>query len=122
MRVMKVLWPVVSEPGPLNSFSRGNAEMTKKTTEQPLQVKIEAGRLVISIGVITLGEALVGPMSPLKRDAPHAKITDHAEFAREVVNALNDESEDGTTLVHTMLDGVAREFLENGADGVDFGD
>lgn len=94
----------------------------KKTSEQPLRVSIEAGRLVISIGVVTLGEALAGPMSPLKRDAPHAKITDHAEFAREVRNALTAESEDGTTLVHTMLDGVASQFLENGADGVDFGD
>lgn len=94
----------------------------KQTSEQPLKVGIEAGRLVISIGVTTLGEALVGPMSPLKRDAPHAKITDSAAFAKEVVNALTAESEDGTTMVHTLLDGVASEFLENGADGVDFGD
>ncbi len=94
----------------------------RKTSKQPLTVGIEAGRVVISIGITTLGEALVGPGSPVKRDAPHAKITDHAEFAREVVRALKAEEEDGTTLVHKMLDGVATEFLESGADGVDFGD
>ncbi len=94
----------------------------KATSEQPLKVGIEAGRLVISIGVVTLGEALIGPLSPLKREAPHAKIIDHAQFSREVVRALTSESEDGTTIVHTMLDGVATTFLENGADGVDFGD
>lgn len=94
----------------------------KNTSEQPLKVNIEGGRLVISIGVVTLGEALVGPGAPVKRDAPHARITDHAQFAKEVVNALIAESEDGTTLVHTMLDGVATQFLESGADGIDFGD
>lgn len=87
----------------------------KRTSEQPLKVGIEAGRLVISIGITTLGEALVGPMSPLKRDANHARITDHSAFAKEVVNALTDESEDGTTRVHELLDGVAEYFLENGA-------
>lgn len=94
----------------------------KNTSEQPLKVGIEAGRLVISIGIVTLGEALVGPGSPVKRAVPHAKITDHAEFACEVKRALLSESEDGTTPVHTLLDGVAEAFLENGADGVDFGD
>lgn len=94
----------------------------KATSEQPLKVAIEAGRLVISIGMTTLGEALVGPGSPLKIDCPHAKITDHAKFAREVMRALLEEEEDGTTAVHRMLDGAAVVLLENGAEGVDFGD
>lgn len=94
----------------------------KATSEQPLKVGIEAGRVVVSIGITTLAEALVGPGSPVKREAPHAKVTDHAQFARAVVRELTAESEDGTTLVHKLLDGVAVEFLENGADGVDFGD
>lgn len=94
----------------------------KATSEQPLKVGIEAGRVVISIGITTLGEAIVGPGSPVKREVPHAKITDHAQFAREVVRALKSEEEDGTTPVHKLLDGVALEFLENGADGIDFGD
>ena len=94
----------------------------KATSEQPLKVGIEAGRLVISIGITTLGFAIVGPGAPLKDKAPHAKITDHAAFAREVVTALLSEKEDGETPVHKMLDGVAERFLENGADGIDFGD
>ncbi|UOF81800.1 hypothetical protein [Caudoviricetes sp.] len=94
----------------------------KSTSEQPLKVGIEAGRVVISIGITTLADALVAPGSPVKEHAPHAKVTDHAKFAREVVRELTSESENGTTLVHKMFDGVALEFLENGADGVDFGD
>lgn len=94
----------------------------KATSEQPLKVGIEAGRLVISIGVVTLGEALIGHLSPLKREAPHAKIIDHAQFYREIVRALTSESEDGTTIVHSMFDRVAATFLESGADGVEFGD
>lgn len=94
----------------------------KGTSEQPLKVGIEAGRLVISIGITTLGNAIVGPGSPIKKDVPHAKITDHAAFARQVVTALNSEAEDGTTPVHKLLDDVAATFLENGADGIDFGD
>lgn len=93
-----------------------------RTSEQPLKVSIEAGRLVISIGVTTLGDALTGPASPLRDDAPHVRVTDYTAFAREVVNSLTSESEDGTTKVHMMLDEVASDFLENGADGVDFGD
>jgi len=94
----------------------------KSTSEQPLKVGIEAGRLVISIGITTLAEALVGPGSPTKEERPHSRITDHAAFARAVIRALEDEEEDGTTPVHKLLDDVALAFLENGADGVDFGD
>ena len=50
---------------------------------------------------------------------PYIKVTDAAEFAREVVNKLNNEAEDGTTPVHELLDKVIERAVEYGCDGVD---
>jgi hypothetical protein len=38
-------------------------------------------------------------------------------FAREVATALQEESDDGTTLVHTALDDAIFQAIENGAEG-----
>jgi len=45
------------------------------------------------------------------------KITDPAEFAKELVYVLNGEEEDGTTRVHRMFDGAIQEAFEQGAMG-----
>lgn len=45
-------------------------------------------------------------------------IVDVAVFADEFVRELNSEEEDGTTLVHLMLDKAAVNAAENGAAGL----
>lgn len=45
-------------------------------------------------------------------------VVDPAVFAGELVRALNDEGEDGTTLVHQMLDKACVNAAEDGAEGL----
>jgi hypothetical protein len=45
-------------------------------------------------------------------------ISDLETFAKEFVSAINSESEDGTTLVHKMLDKALVNTVEQGAEGV----
>lgn len=51
-------------------------------------------------------------------DVPNIKITDPAEFAREVASAINRESEDGSSLLTRMLDEAVRDAVESGCEGV----
>lgn len=91
--------------------------MTSKTTQQHLQVGIKAGRLEISIGIETLMHAVKA--GPVGEAIPHLRVTDAQAYAREIVRALKDESEDGTTVVHRMLDAAAMEAIDQGAEGVE---
>lgn len=50
---------------------------------------------------------------------PLFEVSDAAEFAKSVTRRLNDEEEDGTTLIHTMLDKAMAEAVEQGDDGID---
>lgn len=52
-------------------------------------------------------------------DVPNIKVTDAAKFAREVVRAVNDEGEDGSTRLTRMLDDAIRHAVEQGCEGVD---
>lgn len=88
-----------------------------------LKVAIQDGVLVISIGVETLAKAtqFCSSMSRFNEktgqyDEP--EITDPDKFALEVVTALNDEDEDGTTLVHQAIDKAAEQAIEMGAEGI----
>lgn len=46
------------------------------------------------------------------------RVVDARAFAEEFVRELNAEEEDGTTLVHLMLDQAAVNAAENGAEGL----
>jgi hypothetical protein len=47
------------------------------------------------------------------------KLTNPDEFAAELMNELNAESEDGTTRIHRMFDGAIEEAIEQGALGIE---
>ena len=47
-----------------------------------------------------------------------SRVTNTKVFSDEILRALNDEQEDGTTPVHQMLDAVVLEAIENGAEGI----
>ena len=49
---------------------------------------------------------------------PNITITDEAVFALEVARAINDEGEDGSTLLTRMLDAAIRKAVESGCEGV----
>jgi hypothetical protein len=84
--------------------------------DQGLIVEVKDEKLVISIGKNILGFACTvgNPSWP-----ENFKITDIDEFIKEVKNELEREEEDGTTLIHRMLDKAACEVLEQGGLGVE---
>lgn len=93
--------------------------------QQSLSVMIEKGRLVISIGVSTLCFAATrGPyFDGLVADrGKEPTITDEDAFAKAIMSELRCEAEDGTTLVHLMLDEAAKEAIEAGCDGIEIPD
>lgn len=52
-------------------------------------------------------------------DVPNIKVTDREVFARAVVDAINKEAEDGSTLLTRMLDAAIAAAVEDGCEGVD---
>lgn len=51
-------------------------------------------------------------------DFLYPKFPDINAFAKEVLHALRDEEEDGTTVVHEMLDKAIVNAIEAGAEGI----
>jgi hypothetical protein len=85
-------------------------------TEDPLRYEIDNGRLVVSIGVKTLADALQqGP-----EWGNEFRITDAAVFAQAVVAELEtDEDEIGETSITRALTRAAERAIESAADGVE---
>ena len=52
-------------------------------------------------------------------DQPNIKIDDIDVFMKEVVLSINDEREDGSTLLTDMLDAAIKGAIENGCEGID---
>lgn len=92
--------------------------------DQGLTVEIVDGRLVISIGVDALMVAAKG--SPAfeedENGEPEWTITSVNGFADDILTALTDEEEDGTTLVHIAIDAAIERALEAGSLNVSYGD
>lgn len=85
--------------------------------DEPLQVAVIGGRLVISIGVRTLAFAVAN--SPDHEGDP-IRITDPMAAAKEIRVELVREEEDGTTEVHKLLDRAAFDAWENGGEGFSY--
>ena len=82
--------------------------------DKPLTVEIVDGVLNISIGIDTLCFAL-------SENDFHTqfKVTSIKGFAKDVLNELLSEEEDGTTLVHRMFDEAADNAIENGSEYIE---
>lgn len=95
-----------------------------KDTE--LSVKIENEELVIRVGISTLCtavrqcQAIDYAVMEADGDESAVEITDEAVFAQAILDALNDEEEDGSTPVHRLLDAAANEAIEQGCEGIEF--
>lgn len=86
--------------------------------EQPLEVEVKGGRLVISIGINTLRycaemNAAIFNVARGKNTFP-LRITDDVQFAKDVAGALLHEEEDGSTPISDTLD---RAFERATGDG-----
>ena len=87
--------------------------------DAPLKTELKDGQLVISIGVDTLCYAVSEGRS---YGMGEISISDNDVFAGELLHILNDESEDGSTVVHRMFDDAASQAIENGAEGAEYDD
>ncbi len=89
----------------------------------PLRCKAVGGDIDMGIGMRVLCFAaeqhpdLWDGKSPAS--VPVVKITDVQTFALEVADVINDEAEDGSTLLTRMLDAAIRKAVERGCEGVD---
>ena len=90
-----------------------------------LRVSVKQGQLVIAIGVETLAFAFenspyANPWDDKACDyVRRLKVADVGAFAVDVAYELKDEEEDGTTLVHALLDRACQAAAENGSQGVE---
>ncbi len=89
--------------------------------ERPLTVRIERDELVIRIGIGTL--AFSAGECPLfyngELDRQDVRVTDPAEWASDVLCALAQEEEDGSTLVTELLDNAMSDAVDNGSIAVE---
>lgn len=93
------------------------------TREAGLDVSIAGGRLIVSIGVDALMVAVKGgpAWSDQEEEERGWQITSPDGFAAEIAHALQDEEDDGTTLVHVMLDAAIERAIDQGSLNIDFG-
>lgn len=79
---------------------------------------IEKGCIVIRFPLDAIQTAMDGAwgMNVLN---PRQKVTDQGEYARELVQLLNREDEQGTTQVHRLMDWAFNESLEQGCEGIE---
>jgi len=89
--------------------------MPENPREQQLQIEVVEGRLVISIGVdLLIGSAIEVPAI----DGGELVVTDADAFITAIVDELEAEEGDGTTLIHHALDKAANNAIDNGCEGV----
>ena len=77
---------------------------------------IEGDDIVIRIAIDTLPIAFAGGVD-LGTIPPGVKITDAKAFAKEVVYVLEEEDEEGTTIIHKLFDKVMWQAVEGGCEG-----
>jgi len=97
--------------------------MSIKDDQMPLRCKAVGGDIEMGVGMNVLAFAAENHPDfwdgESGLDVPNIKITDRQEFARAVADAINDEAEDGSTLLTRMLDAAIAKAVEDGCDGVD---
>ena len=87
--------------------------------DQLLEVKREGDRIVISIGVNTVINAVQFHHAwPLDDDGDPEPIQNEEQFLVELVQELMHEEEDGSTDIHNAFDLAAIRLIENGSETV----
>ncbi len=102
--------------------------MAKKPVRKntPLTVEIDRRQLVIRIGIGTLAHAAAYNPKLWDEDihgaseGPYLKITDEAEFAHDVMCALQHEEEDGSGPLSDLLDEACERAKDDGSLAVDY--
>lgn len=91
-----------------------------------LDVSIKDGRLIIGIGVRTLAHAVcysdwANPYDDERGDYIRTfAITDAGRFAKDVMCAMLDEREDGSSPLSDFLDKMAEAAVDDGSEACEF--
>jgi len=93
-----------------------------KNKDKPLTVEVKDNKLIISIGIDTL--AFVAERCPHfynydkhNNEEKYVTVVDNNELAHDVVRALTDEEEDGSTILHRLIDDAIEDAYEDGSLG-----
>lgn len=98
----------------------------KPRREQRLTAEVIGNRIVISIGINTAAWATnehpdFYTYDEKVRDWTHKiQVTDIRAFAKEIVRAMLNEREDGSTITTDFMDKAILDAVEDGAVGVEF--
>jgi hypothetical protein len=109
--------PAASE----DCIQTSDAAMTLHYYGRPLTVKVENGQLVIAIGVQTLAHAVTYSEWANQWEDEAGDyfrtfaITDAVEFGKDVVHAMLNEREDGSTPLSDFLDRMTEAAVEDGS-------
>ena len=96
-----------------------------KNKDKPLEMVIEQDQLIIRIGIDTLAFAFENsdqnmPYNDELKDYPKTyRITDNMEFAKDVISALRDERENGSTIFTDLLDKACINAVNDGSIAVE---
>lgn len=95
--------------------------MTYDPKDSALTYSVADGKLTISIDIGTLAWATVHECENRDTGIPvGTNVIDAEQFAKDVLHELQDEREDGSTLVTDLLDRAAFAAFENGSMGLDY--
>jgi hypothetical protein len=90
--------------------------------EMPLRCEARGGAIDMFVGNKTLRFAAENHDElwdgTSGADVPNVKITSMPSFAQAVVNQINKEAEDGSTLLTRMLDKAILQAVESGCEGI----
>lgn len=79
---------------------------------------IEDGHIIIRVAISALPMVVEGSWAAGGMDTRY-KVTDPEAFAKDLVYELNEESENGTTRIHSMFDFAIDRAIEQGAEGIE---
>ncbi len=79
---------------------------------------VKGGEIIITVPIEALQTVVDGAHALGSLDT-RWMVTAPDVFARDLIRALNDEDEQGTTPIHRLFDAAINEALEQGAEGIE---
>lgn len=94
-------------------------KLTEKRLNQPLTCRIEAGELVIRVGLDVLEFATTQPdYGPFAEWPKQPRVVDKEAWAKDIRDELLKEEEDGSSPLTNLIDAAMLAASENGSIGL----
>lgn len=99
-------------------MKQGDITLPEDPRDHGLTAEIVDGKLIISIGINVLAHAC--EFGHPENQADEFRIVDKDEFAKDILNEITREEEDGTTPLHRLFDAATLEAIDQGSLGIEF--